>query len=136
MNCPACHAENAAESVTCSACGKPLRPSSASSHTVPPDRPSRRSGSRRRGAADEGEGAGSDTDPAAWRAYRVSLWSLVPGLGLLLGPAAVMLGYRAARNVTTDAASRNRAKAAVLFGALVTLTQWLGLALMVRGWGE
>ncbi len=129
MDCPACHTENRVEAVTCSACGSPLRADPA-----PPRSSERRSGTRRRGNPDEGETAGNDTDPAAWRAYRLSLWSLIPGVGLLLGPVAVVLGCRAAHNLASDIASRNRAKAAVLFGALIALTQWIGLALMIRGW--
>jgi hypothetical protein len=66
------------------------------------------------------------------RAYRVALWSLVPGLGLLLGPAAVVLGIRAARQATDDIAARIRGKVAAWCGVLVTLTQWIGVVLMVR----
>jgi hypothetical protein len=62
----------------------------------------------------------------------VALWSLVPGVGLLLGPAAVVLGIRAARQASDDLASRIRAKVAAGFGVLVTLTQWTGVVLMMQ----
>jgi hypothetical protein len=133
MNCPACHVENPTVAVTCFACGASLKSEPAESASAPPRQSERRSGSRRRGPADEGESAaaGEVTDPATLRAYRVALLSLVPGLGLLLGPAAVVLGLLAARRVPEDIASRNRAKVAVLCGAVVALTQWIGFVLMI-----
>jgi hypothetical protein len=136
MHCPACHTENAVEAVACSACGRALRSDAAEAVAAPPVAASRRSSSRRRrnANADDPSAINDSDNPAAWRAYRVSLWSLVPGLGLFLGPVAVLLGYRAMRSAGDDASARNRAKAAVLFGVLITLTQWLGVALMIYGW--
>ncbi len=122
MNCPTCHAENAAEAVTCTRCGRSLQ--------VNGDRSARRSGSRRR-SSEAAEAAVTDTNnPAAWRAYRVSLWSVVPGLGLLLGPVATVLGCRAVCDAGDDLSASNRAKAAIVFGAGSALTQWLGVALI------
>lgn len=119
MNCPACHAENTSEAAVCSACGRSLR-----------DRPARRSSPRRRNN-DAAEAAAVDSNnPAAWRAYRVSLWSIVPGLGLLLGPVAAVLGYRAVRDAGDDYSARNRARAALVFSIGSTLTQWLGVVLI------
>jgi hypothetical protein len=134
MVCPTCHTENTAEAVTCSACGASLRPDSSSSSAVPPSKPGRRSGSRRRTHPEEDGTAGDDQDPSARRAYRLSLWSLLPGVGLFLGPIAVLLGCLAVRKTMGDVGSRNRAKAAILFGVLITLSQWLGVYLMLRGW--
>ncbi len=81
-------------------------------------------------AEDESLAAGEVTDPATLRAYRVALLSLVPGLGLLLGPVAVVLGILALRYVREDIAARKRAKVAAWCGVLVTLTQWVGVMLM------
>jgi hypothetical protein len=131
MNCPACQTENAAEAVTCSSCGRSLRTGSS----APPIPPARRSNSRRRNASGGDPAMADESDnPAAWRAYRVALWSLVPGLGLLLGPAAVALGWLAVRAAGEDASARNRARAAALLGALVALTQWLGIVLIIYDW--
>jgi hypothetical protein len=128
MNCPACQTENAAEALTCSNCGRSLRADSAAP-------PGRRSGSRRRNSNGGDAAVADESDnPAAWRAYRVALWSLVPGLGLVLGPAAVVLAWLAVRGAGDDASARNRAKASFLLGALVALTQWVGFALMFYGW--
>lgn len=122
MNCPACHAVNTSQAATCSACGQTLF-----SNIVPKVR---RSGSRRRNG-DAAEAAAFDSNnPQAWRAYRVSLWSIVPGFGPLLGPVAVVLGWRAVSSAGDDFSARNRATAAIVFGAGSTLTQWLGIVLI------
>ncbi len=122
MNCTACHAENSPGAITCATCGRSLGANG--------ERSARRSNSRRR-ISDPAEAAVTDTNnPAAWRAYRVSLWSIVPGLGLLLGPVATVLGCQAVRDAGDDLSARNRAKAAILFGAGSALTQWLGATLI------
>jgi hypothetical protein len=122
MNCLFCHAENTPEAVACATCGRSLRAND--------DRPGRRSNSRRRNG-DAAEAAVTDTNnPSAWRAYRVSLWSVLPGFGLLLGPVATVMGYWAVRDASDDLSASNRAKAAILFGAGSTLTQWLGITLI------
>lgn len=124
MNCPACHAENASDAAVCTACGRSLRNGA--------DRPARRSSSRRRNnnnAAAEAAAVDSN-NPAAWRAYRVALWSIVPGLGLFLGPVAAVLGCRAVRSAGDDFSASNRARAAIVFGIASALTQWLGVTLI------
>jgi hypothetical protein len=128
MNCPTCHLENVSEAVTCPNCGRPLHTSK--------DRPVRRSASRRRNSrnGDAAEAAVDNNNPEAWRAYRLSLWAVVPGLGLLLGPVATVLGCRALRTVGDDFSAHNRAKAAIFFGVVCTLTQWLGIALIYSSW--
>jgi hypothetical protein len=122
MDCPVCHAENAVEAITCASCGRSLNSSR------------RRPSSRRRNAEASEAAAVDSPNPAAWRAYRVSLLSMVPGLGLLLGPVAVLLGCLAVRGAGDDLSASNRAKASVLFGALVTLTQWIGVVLILGHW--
>lgn len=90
--------------------------------------------SRKRGPADEVESSWAENSNhlAARRAYRVALFSMIPGLGLLLGPAAVLLGCLALPRVPDDTSSRNRVHVAIWMGALVALTQWLGIALILR----
>jgi hypothetical protein len=122
MNCPACHAENSSGAVSCVTCGCSLPANS--------ERSARRSGSRRRNSEAAVAAVTDTNNPAAWRAYRVSLWSVVPGLGLLLGPVATVLGCRAVRVAGDDLSASNRAKAAIVFGAGSALTQWLGLTLI------
>ncbi len=127
MDCPACHAANTVEAVACAACG------SALASPKKPSRSARRPNGRRR-ADDLSEIALDSKHPTAWHAYRLALWSLLPGFGLVLGPLGIYYGWRAARGVGDDRSARNRAKASVLLSAGATLTQWLGLALMIYGW--
>ncbi len=122
MDCPVCHTENAVEAVTCSTCGRSLNSSR------------RRPSSRRRNAEISEIAAVDSANPAAWRAYRVALWSMIPGVGLLLGIIAIILGCLAVRDAGDDLSARNRAHAAILFGSLVTLTQWSGVLLILYGW--
>ncbi|HZY84832.1 MAG TPA: hypothetical protein VFE78_08370 [Gemmataceae bacterium] len=119
MQCPSCSAENGDEVTRCAKCGGTL---------------SRR---RRRNAVEDTDTPFSRyIDPAnrpAVRAYRLAVLSMVPGLGLVLGPAALVLGAAARRRgkADPDFTARGPAAAAVLFGALTAVTNWAGLALMV-----
>ena len=131
MDCPACHTENAASSATCTTCGRSLSANGTRDNGAVR---SRRSDARRRKIEASEAAAVDSPNPAAWRAYRVSLWSVVPGFGLLLGPAAMVLGLLAVRAAGDDLSASNRSKAAVIFGAGSTLTQWLGLILLYYGW--
>jgi hypothetical protein len=127
MDCPACNAENASTAVACVTCGRSLPSSATDSNS---DRASRRSGSRRR-SLDTSDVAVTDSkNPAAWRAYRVSLWSMVPGFGLLLGLVAMVLGCLAVRSAGDDLSASNRAKAAIVIGTGSAVTQWLGITLI------
>jgi hypothetical protein len=71
----------------------------------------------------------------ALRAYWLSLLSLLPPLGLLLGPPALLLGLRAQRRGRADPqfTATGPALAAIILGAAVTLTSWAGAALVYLG---
>jgi hypothetical protein len=122
MRCPACRAENAADARRCAACGAAL-----------PRRP-------RRGGAAEGPdapapGRGEAGNRAARRAFRLVLFGLIPVAGLVLGPAAVVLGGLARRCGRADPAftAHGPAAAAVVLGTVVTLCNWAGVVLLVLG---
>jgi hypothetical protein len=123
MRCPACHADNPRDAERCGACNAPL----------PPRR------QRRRGlTAEPGTPFAARTEAsnrAALRAYRVSLLGLVPFLGLVLGPAALLMGGLARRKGRADPAftAKGPATAAVVLGGLITVTNWLGLTLAILG---
>ncbi len=127
MDCPACHAQNPSSAVACAACGHSLRNQNAGGNV---DRSARRSGSRRRNSEASEAAVVDSKNPQAWRAYRVSLWSIVPGFGLLLGVVAILLGWRAVYGAGEDLSASNRAKAAMVIGAGSMITQWLGVALI------
>jgi len=73
--------------------------------------------------------------PGAARAYSWSIYSMVPVLGLLIGPLSILLGWLALCRGRRVPEFRGRAlcMAAMIIGALVTLTQWGGVWLMIRG---
>jgi hypothetical protein len=122
MRCPGCNAENSKDAARCAAC----------------DRPFARRG-RRRGPPEE-----SDVPPSpyaeglnrdAHRAYRLAMLGLVPGLGLALGPLGLVLGAiaRARGREEPGFTAARLAWAAVVFGGLTGVTNWLGITLMVLG---
>jgi hypothetical protein len=94
---------------------------------------------RRRGVSSESDTPFSDAGDVRGRpavlAYHVAVCGLVPGLGLLLGPAAVVLGVRARLLGRKDPAFKGRslANVALVLGLLLAVTQWAGLALMILG---
>jgi hypothetical protein len=71
--------------------------------------------------------------PLAVRAYRWGVYGLVPGVGLLLGPAAFLLGVCAWLRGRGDPERKGLplSKAATVLGFLIGVTQWAGLTLMV-----
>jgi hypothetical protein len=125
MRCPACNAESDREAPTCASCGAPLgrRP-------------------RRRGIAEEADTPfGPDVEEPnrpALRAYRLSVWGLIPPLGLILGPLAVVLGSRARARARTDPdfTAWGPVLASIILGALVAVTNWAGVVLMILGLRE
>ena len=127
MRCPSCRAENAEDNSTCTACGAALEPP-------------RRRPARKRGVDEVIETPFSrHVEPAnrpAMRAFRVAVYGMVPPLGLALGPAAVVLGALALWRGKADPAftAHTPARAAILFGALLAVTGWLGAVLMIVGW--
>ena len=95
---------------------------------------------RRRGVAHESDTpfssqAADARGRAAVRAYLVSLYGLIPLAGLLLGPAAMVMGAWAWMRGRREPAFKgvSLCKAAILLGFLLTVTQWVGLALMLSG---
>jgi hypothetical protein len=123
MHCPACHTENADAASRCRSCGGPL-----------PRKPRR----RRRLAQETDTPFAPRTEAcnrAALRAYYVGLLGLIPGVGLFLGPAAVVLGLRAGKRGRDEPGftAASPARAAVLLGGVIALTNWVGLVLMLVG---
>jgi hypothetical protein len=123
MRCPSCQVENPTATGKCQACGKSLKRRSKRSVLEETDTPfSPRAEGRNR---------------AALRAYRLTLLGLTPGLGLVCGPVGMVLGaaarVRGARE--TGFTAQGPATAAVILGAVITVTNWLGLAFMVVGLG-
>jgi hypothetical protein len=68
-------------------------------------------------------------------AYRCGLLAMIPLAGLVLGPAALVLGLEGLRRERGNPSERATAQtiAAIVLGVLTTLTNWIGLVLIVRG---
>jgi hypothetical protein len=105
---------------------------------VPPNS-SRSRGSGSRALPDDSDTPfsplGTGPDRPARLAFRLCVIGLLPGLGLVLGPIALLLvGITWRRQ--SDPAFRATApmKAALFLGVLITVTNWAGLSLMVLGW--
>jgi hypothetical protein len=120
MQCPACQTETCAK--RCPACGKPLT----------------RKIRRRAGNEDGTSPYEPQTVPcnrSAATAWHVAVLGMIPVLGLLLGPAAVLWGALTHCRCKADPqyTARSSALAAVAFGIAITITNWLGLGLIVFG---
>jgi hypothetical protein len=121
--CQSCQADNPAGAARCEACGARLGP-----------KPRRRGGPE--DLATPFSAQADPRDREAQIAYRVCVYGLIPGLGLLLGPLALLLGLRTRWRYRHDAEpfkAAGTANAAVLLGSLLALTNWAGLVLMVLG---
>jgi hypothetical protein len=120
VRCPACQADNAADARQCASCGGKIA-----------RRPRRRGGD-----ADEANGKGSTLGgPTTDAAFRCALYGLIPGLGLLLGPAAVVLALVAYGRERAGPPRKGRSPAlgVLTLGAAVLVTNWAGVLLMIYG---
>ncbi len=69
-------------------------------------------------------------------AYRYAVFGIIPLLGLLLGPAAIVFGLLGWREARGDLRTKGGgfAVAAVILGLLELVTNGLGLTLIWVGW--
>lgn len=119
MQCPACGVENPEDATTCSACGQKI------------SRPRR----GRKAATEEVPRTPGARAPLEIIAYRCAVIGLIPFVGLLMGPAAVLLALLASRRGQANPAGSFpiHVRAALILGSLVLFTNWVGLALMLLG---
>jgi hypothetical protein len=121
MRCPACNAVNARDAVQCAACKEPLKPRAKRRAALDSDAPF--------GAKPEG------SNLAALFAYRLSLFGLIPIVGLALGPVSVLLAGWAWWKGRKDPAfsAHGPLFAALILGSVDALTNWGGVVLMALG---
>jgi hypothetical protein len=134
MNCPTCGTPNPDDAVRCRECGVSL--------DLPTVRPAAegRPPPRRRPADDEGEADADDPvatiipyrNGRALAAYYLGVFSLIPCLGLFLGPAAFIFGILGLRYVRANprAKGTGHAIAGIVLGSLTTLAN-IGMLLFV-----
>ncbi len=127
MRCPACNADNPDTATQCAACGRSLPASRTRTKT------------RRHALPEAAENPwgrlGEGTNRPARLAYHLGVLGMIPGLGLLLGPVAVVLGLYAARRGRNDPAFNSDpfVRTAVGLGLAEGLTNWAGLVLIILG---
>ena len=122
MRCPACNAVNARDAVQCAACKEPLK-RKARRRSASPD------SDLPFGAKPEGNNL------TALLAYRLSLFGLIPIVGLVLGPISLVIAGWAWWKGRRDPAfsAFGPLIAAVIVGAIDALTNWGGVVLMALG---
>jgi hypothetical protein len=118
MRCPSCNADNPPTATACSACQAKLTP--------------RR---KRRADAAEDSPKTEEYNRQVRDIFHVCLLSMVPFLGLALGPLGAARAWRFLHQARTDPAfqAERAAKVAVVFGLFTGVTNWLGLALILLG---
>lgn len=122
MRCPACHTENPVDAPTCRSCQASLVGAA------------RRA--RKRNAAAETESPQTlEYNRQVKGIFHLCLVSLVPFLGLVLGPLGASRAWRLLQQARSDPAftAERAALAAVLLGTLTGVTNWLGLGVMLLG---
>src|SRR5262245_7378432 len=94
---------------------------------------------KRRAVPPESDTPFSEKAEGAYRAvrcaYRTALYALVPGIGLVLGPVAVLLGLRARHMARQESHFRawSVISATLMLGLAITVTNWAGLWLIILG---
>jgi hypothetical protein len=91
----------------------------------------------RRSAEDATQSQVSDLGNGLTRAaYRCTLWGLIPGVGLVLGPAGMLLAVVGFIRERLGPPRKGRSPALAVLGlsSLVGATNWAGALLMIYGW--
>jgi hypothetical protein len=115
MRCLHCGTENEDTRASCAKCGAPLP-----SPPVPAEAAHRKEDIEHR-------------NPRALASYYLGILSLIPLLGALLGPAAVVLGVMGARAApsTPGQVGQAHARIGIILGVVTTLANW-GALLWLR----
>jgi hypothetical protein len=121
MRCPTCEAPLADDARECSRCGTGINARARRAYETQKDRPF--------------DPLADARNPLGVIAFRCAVVALVPFVGLLAGPLAVLLGL-----VSWIRGKEHRLKGnvgpthgALVLGTLTTLTNWLGLLMMLHG---
>jgi hypothetical protein len=123
MRCPSCATEHPAETPTCSNCGKKLLKSSRRRQPVVNDKYSLLT-------------SRVPANRTAVLAYRCASYGLLPGVGLVLGLAAIVLGILGYRHFKAAPETRgaSHSVAAVVLGAMEVVSNGAGVIFLWIGW--
>lgn len=122
MRCPSCAVDNPPEALHCTECGEKLARKTRH-RTVDQD------------DYDPIVGLIPHDNLVAFNAYRCAVFGLIPVLGLLLGPAAVVLGIIGLRRMTAKDRGKGlgHARAGIILGLAELVTNGAGLVFVVMG---
>jgi hypothetical protein len=81
---------------------------------------------------------GPELNPTARTAYWYAVFGMIPFVGLVLGPLALVWGILGLRREEANPSVRGRARslAGIILGSLELVTNWGGLALLWIGWSS
>ena len=130
MRCPACNTDNPPGAAACQSCRGSLAGFGSGSGSG--------SGRRRRrndSLAEADSPQSLEYNRQVKGIFKLCLVSMVPFLGLVLGPLGAARAWLLLRRARSDPAftAEKAAQVAVLLGTLTGVTQWLGLALITLG---
>jgi hypothetical protein len=131
MQCPACKTENDADRTVCIHCQAVLP---VSPLAQPAKRRSRgRPGEKPADIPISAFAAKCNRD--VFRVYQLSLFGVIPFLGLVLGPLAAFMASRILRKAKDDPgfSAQAHAYASLFLGMLSAAFNWIGLAIMLLG---
>jgi hypothetical protein len=121
MLCPTCQTDNPPTATSCSSCQAALTP---------------RRPRRRNGEANEHDSPRTEEYNRQIRGiFHVCLVSMIPFLGLLLGPIGAIRAWLLLRQARDDPAfeARRATYVTILFGVITGVSNWLGLTFIVAG---
>src|SRR5262245_23522897 len=129
MRCPSCNADNPTAATACQSCGSALPASATDLARTPRNR--RRKDTREVVASPRS----LEYDRQVRDIFYLCLASMIPFLGLVLGPLGAARGWRLLKRARLDPAftAGRAAYAAVLIGSFTGITNWLGAGLMALG---
>ena len=124
MRCPACNTYYPPTATTCSGCQAAL-----------PENP--RKARRRSEAPPEiaNDPRVGEYDEQVRRLFRLWSWSLIPVVGLVIGPVSAVLAWTLIRRARLDPAftALRGARMTMVLGVVTAMTNWVGLGLMAWG---
>lgn len=121
MRCPACQTDNPTSLTVCQSCQAAL--------------PSPRKRSKRPVATEADSPRTDEYNRQVKRIFKLCLISMVPFLGLVLGPVGLIQSWRLLTRGRSDPAfeAERAAQILLMLGTITSISNWLGLGLILLG---